>query len=760
MRAAAADARNLHVIPAVLGVTVFIFGFGAMNAFWFLGNWDPSLLGLYDFKSATFGDAIVLPAITYFMALILLKDGSWNKKTLIFLGLAAALGFAVGVYTQYSWLTNPDTILNWTIPEPHKFNVAGWYHAVFLCIMTSLMSYLVTGLLITVGKCRRKRGVLSWHYAVVFCLSPAFLILNLNDFSTAETSVGVILLRSMIPAASFLLAGWLLVGRAVSSQLIHYLTATSVWLALVFGHAHTIAFSSEVKVAMAAFICLAPIFSSAITKLVPHTTYHLIALFIASNIFTGITILADIQDWGVGSATHINMEMVWTQALVCFVVGAVGVLAAVTDAMVHGRLREPLTRRTFGKLIRDLGWSLSLVCIVPVFGLFLLINVNTDLFEAFTTLWSFCVGFGLLFLKSRWKELEKAEDAGVEYWNSNVPAEYSDNIRRLRYRVWAWAVPILGCMVALYAAADVKSIKSIGALQYYSPPLSRTALVVAIGLLVSNGLAGLATNPRRRYVILLNAAVAPFLLALSVIRWLLLFRVSERTDVQILLLIAVIFPLISLSLFTAISIRDNLYRLRGIDIDALGNWQWLAVPAVQISLASIGATGVLSLEGGALKAGILTLVLTIIYPLSAAKLARDCDWNKHITITPPLSSVLQDTVHTSILSSLLIIYPATMLLASANLTTALVRILSLMGLLVIIFQWTLHNNIKHADRSARFIDEHPLRATSQGMSVDDFKSALRSHIRKQNIYAFLMLGPLIALVLPDLEPDDVGLTDH
>lgn len=268
--------------------------------------------------------------------------------------------------------------------------------------------------------------------------------------------------------------------------------------------------------------------------------------------------------------------------------------------------------------------------------------------------------FGLLFLKSQWKELERAEDTGVRYWDSVAPVEYRDNIRRLRYRVWAWAAPILVCMVVLYTAADVKSIKSIGALQYYSPPLSRTALVVAIGLLVANGLAGVGANRRWRYVIVLNAAVAPFLLAFSIRRWLLLFKAPERVDVGILLVIAVIFPIISLFLFTAISLRDNLYRLRGIEIDALGNWQWLTVATVQLSLASIGATGVLSMQGNALKAGIVTLILTIIYPLSTANLSRDCEWDKNITITPPLSSVLQDSVQTSILSSLLIIYPTMM----------------------------------------------------------------------------------------------------
>ena len=44
------------------------------------------------------------------------------------------------------------------------------------------------------------------------------------------------------------------------------------------------------------------------------------------------------------------------------------------------------------------------------------------------------------------------------------------------------------------------------------------------------------------------------------------------------------------------------------------------------------------------------------------------------------------------------------------------------------------------------------------MSVDDFKSALRSHIVKQNIYACLTLLPFIQVILAELELDDVGVT--
>lgn len=759
-KAIAAAERNYNVIALLLAIIVLVFGFGAMNAFWFLGNWDASLLGLYEFKSATFGDALVLPALTYCISFILLKDGLWNKKTVVLLSLAAVVGLAGGIYSQYSWLSNADTILNWTIPQQHTFNAPGWYHAVFLCFMTALMAALVVGLVMTVVRRRREGATFSWHYGVVFCFSPAFFILNLNDFSTTDTPASTILWRCLVPAVVFFVIGFAMGGPKVISLLLAYLSAVSVWVAMVFAHAYIPVFSGEAIVAIGAFLSFSPIFSAIIAKLVPRLTYHLISFFVCGNIVTTLTIATASMTSTSASLSDLVIKVVLVQGVLCCCVGLLGVAIGLVDAKVSNTLRERSVK-VFGRALTvDLILALLLIGLVPVFGLFLLINVHNDLFEAFTTLWSFSVGLGLVFLKGRWRELERTEDAGVEYWDTVTPPEYTDTIKRLRYRVWAWAIPILVSMVVLYAAADIKSIRSIGLLEDYHPPLSLTALAAVAGLLIINGLASVRRTPIWRYAIIVNVVAAPFLLALSVVRWLPLFKASDRMDIDLSVTGVVLFPIVALFLFTAASVRDNLYRMRGIQVDWLGTLQWMAVATVQISIASIGATGVLSMGGIRLGTGILTLLALFIYPSSTAYLSSNTDWDHYIAITPPLSGLLQDSVHTAVLSTLLIIYPSMMLLVSANLSTALVRILSLLGLLVIIFQWVLRNNIKHADRSDVFIDQHPMRATKHGVSPEDFKKILRSHIRQQNIFACVMLLPVIPVILGELELDDMGVSRH
>jgi hypothetical protein len=50
---------------------------------------------------------------------------------------AALVGAGIGIVTQAHWLADPSPQLNWTLPKPHHFTAAGWYHAVFLVVMTS-----------------------------------------------------------------------------------------------------------------------------------------------------------------------------------------------------------------------------------------------------------------------------------------------------------------------------------------------------------------------------------------------------------------------------------------------------------------------------------------------------------------------------------------------------------------------------------------------------------------------------------------------
>ncbi len=45
----------------IFGLAVFTFGFGALMLWWFSGSYPSGVPGLFDYRSATWGDGLFLP---------------------------------------------------------------------------------------------------------------------------------------------------------------------------------------------------------------------------------------------------------------------------------------------------------------------------------------------------------------------------------------------------------------------------------------------------------------------------------------------------------------------------------------------------------------------------------------------------------------------------------------------------------------------------------------------------------------------------
>ena len=106
---------------------MFLLGFGALNVFWHLGNYDPALPGLYDYKAATWGDGLVLSLGAGGFCALRTLSPSHSQPALTVGALLLLLGAAI----QASWLFDQNISLNWTIPEPGRFNAPGLYHAAY-----------------------------------------------------------------------------------------------------------------------------------------------------------------------------------------------------------------------------------------------------------------------------------------------------------------------------------------------------------------------------------------------------------------------------------------------------------------------------------------------------------------------------------------------------------------------------------------------------------------------------------------------------
>lgn len=133
-------------IAAAVAVTVFISGFGALNVASEIMSFSSKLRGLYSYRSATLGDGLLLPLLAYGLVRAIAIQEAWSRRARLVIACAGLVGGAAGIATQAVWLTSATTPLNWTIPAPHSFNFAGWYHAAFLSIASALFAALGAGL--------------------------------------------------------------------------------------------------------------------------------------------------------------------------------------------------------------------------------------------------------------------------------------------------------------------------------------------------------------------------------------------------------------------------------------------------------------------------------------------------------------------------------------------------------------------------------------------------------------------------------------
>lgn len=190
--------------PTALGlvaaVVTLLSGFGLLCYFWFFEDHPAGVPGLFDFRSATVGDALLLPTLVGALA-----AGAWALREDEVrhrgrLALAAGLaGLAVGVATQFVWLNDPQPEPNWTWPAAGEFTDAGIAHGIFLCLAVGATAYLLAFVLLTLrsrrlpesASPRQRAGGLPEpaSVALITACAVALLGLILRDNGRAEDTV-------------------------------------------------------------------------------------------------------------------------------------------------------------------------------------------------------------------------------------------------------------------------------------------------------------------------------------------------------------------------------------------------------------------------------------------------------------------------------------------------------------------------------------------------------------------------------------------
>jgi hypothetical protein len=136
----------------LFGLIVLAFGFGALNVASVIMSYSPKLRGLYSYRSASLGDGLLLPLWAYGLVRAAAVQERWPGRSKLLIGCAALAGGVVGVATQIAWLRSTATAPNWTIPAPHTFNFAGWYHAAFLSVASAMFAALSAALWLRVRR--------------------------------------------------------------------------------------------------------------------------------------------------------------------------------------------------------------------------------------------------------------------------------------------------------------------------------------------------------------------------------------------------------------------------------------------------------------------------------------------------------------------------------------------------------------------------------------------------------------------------------
>ncbi|MCL2046704.1 MAG: hypothetical protein FWG88_10020 [Oscillospiraceae bacterium] len=137
----------------ILGMFTFIIGWCSMLVFW-ISYGKPADRGFTFYVSFLFGDSIFLPILAGSLLVYVKLTGvkhdnqapSLFQKRIAW--IVAIISALIGAIIQGSWLLDNQIELNWTIPNPHEFNGAGWWHAAFFVFYFAIMGYLLVRFII------------------------------------------------------------------------------------------------------------------------------------------------------------------------------------------------------------------------------------------------------------------------------------------------------------------------------------------------------------------------------------------------------------------------------------------------------------------------------------------------------------------------------------------------------------------------------------------------------------------------------------
>jgi len=99
--------------------------------------------------------------------------------------------------TQAAWLSDPNPDLNWTLPAPHTFNAAGWYHGAFSVCLAGYLGYQLGDMILRLrrhGLSRSTRKALLTATAAGTVFSLLLIVDNVPNLDHAASRASMVLL--------------------------------------------------------------------------------------------------------------------------------------------------------------------------------------------------------------------------------------------------------------------------------------------------------------------------------------------------------------------------------------------------------------------------------------------------------------------------------------------------------------------------------------------------------------------------------------
>jgi hypothetical protein len=227
------------IAAPLYGAVLFLAGFVAVLGFWNLGDHPDHLTGLFSYRSATWGDGLFLPLQA--IAVKYLVDGLSRPRHRWLVEAATATGFLLGVFVIWSWWHDPSPQLNWTMPEPHTFTAAGYWHALFLIGACGVFARLWTDLLLRLHHHRftpdvALRTLNSGCFATALGSAVCYVALAGFDSSrSASTQAGLATIIALfLGLVAFLTTISLVTGRVLILSIPSVVGATLVSVGVVF----------------------------------------------------------------------------------------------------------------------------------------------------------------------------------------------------------------------------------------------------------------------------------------------------------------------------------------------------------------------------------------------------------------------------------------------------------------------------------------------------------------------------------------------